>query len=354
MKKMVLLFAISILILAFVGCDNNDDNGITAPADTNHTNVDPPFISDVNGPYEIEVGSDAVYSCTILSDADIIRRSWNLDLFADDYFYPATATEGAFTPTGTMPSPFVETDTGQTPTFVYANRGKYTAALEIEDADGYVERGGTMAFVVPITADDPSIHVVRAASVDTLDGSEFDILRFSLIADNSVPACVYADGYDKFFAYSHIDNEIAPGYRIVRTAAETGKHLGIEGSGLFVARIIVDFDVEGSLNLWGNNPDDFVEYSTYLKIKHVDGLTRMHYLYSKRLDWTSTEQGYYLDGNHVIEDTLNVMGNEEYEFWFGVETFQYHAAGDSAGSAVCFDGVDAPTLLNKVTFELEK
>jgi hypothetical protein len=80
----------------------------------------------------------------------------------------------------------------------------------------------------------------------------------------------------------------------------------------------------------------------------------MHYLYSKRLDWTSTEQGYYLDGNHVIEDTLNVMGNEEYEFWFGVETFQYHAAGDSAGSAVCFDGVDAPTLLNEVTFELEK
>ena len=353
MKGFILFFA-AMMILLFAGCDNNTCDNPAAPADTNHTNVDPPFIQSVDGPWEVVVGNEASYSCTILSDADIVRKSWDLDLFAADYFYPTTAAEGAFAPTGTRPNPFVESDTGATPTFAYSHRGKYTAALEIEDADGYIERSGTMTNVVPAVDDTPSIHIVRAASVDTLDGSDFDIVRFGLIADNAVPACVYSDGYDRFFAYCHIDNEIAPGYRIVHTKAETGKHLGIEGSGWFVAKITVDFDVEGAMHIWGDNPDDFVKYSTYMTLRYVDGLPITHYLYSKVLDNSAPEQGFYLKDNHVIEDTVTVMGNEEYEFWFGVETFQYLSPGDSAGSAICFDGVEAPTKLNKVTFELEK
>ncbi|MCK5832714.1 hypothetical protein KAH81_03490 [bacterium] len=342
------------MLFIFVGCDNGNGSDPNEPIDTNYTNVDPPFIESVTGPGQLIVGNEAQFYCEILSDAEILRKSWNLDLSAGGYFYPSSVTEGGFTPSGLRPDPFVQTDTGEAPTFNYSKRGKYTAALEIEDADGYIERSGTMVSVIPETADSAGVHIVRAASTDTVLGEDFDFLRFGLIADNVVPACVYADGYDAFSAYSYIDCDISPGYRIVRTKVETGKRIGIEGSGWFVARISVDFDVEGALHLWGGGSEDMVEYAAYITVQHTDGLPRTHYIYSKSLNSSSLDEAFYLNGNHVVEDTLNVMGNEEYEFWFGVETFQYLAPSDSSGSAVCFDDAVAPTKLNRVMFTLEK
>jgi len=340
-------------LFAFIGCEECEDcPPPTAPSDTNHTDIDPPFIRWVSGPAQVVVGGSAQFDCEILSDAEIIRKSWNLDLFAGDYFYPAIAEEGYFTPEGARPYPFAETDTGDAPSFVYENRGMFTVGLEIEDEDGYIEHSGTMIEVIPETPDDGSIHVLYAAMTDTILGANFDLQRFSLIAEPAYPACVYSDGFGQFAAYSFIESDSMAGYRIIRSSAEVGKLLGIEGSGWFLAYIELDFDVEGALHIWGDNPADMVEYSVYFTVKHVDGLPRTNYLYSKRLT-PSDGEAFYLKNSYFIEDTVRVMGNELYEFWFGMETFQYHAPGQS-GSAVCFDGVPAPTRLNRAMFTLDK
>ncbi len=353
MRNVFFVLLALIPLMIFTACEKEEPNCPDGDCDTNNTNVDPPFIRSISGPGQITVGSEAEFICEVLSDAPVVRKSWNIDLSSADYFFPASASEGFFTPSGARPCAFVETDTGDSPTFTYDKRGKYTIGLEIEDSDEYVERAGTMIFVIPPTPDSGGVHVVRAASTDTVYGEDFDFLRFGLISDGAIPACVYSDGYDNYSAYGYIDGAIVPGYKTIRTNAETGKRIGIEGSGWFVARISVDFSVEGALHLWGGGVEDVVQYSVYMTLKHATGLTRTHYLYSKRLD-AASNGAFYLNNTHVIEDTLNVMGNEEYEFWFGVETFQFHAPADSTGSAVCFDRAVNPTKLNRVMFTLEK
>ncbi|RKZ29644.1 hypothetical protein DRQ36_07990 [bacterium] len=380
MQKALFVVILSLALLLSFGCEKCEECEDCPPCDTfyicdtlydtlvvcdtivvcdsNYTDIDPPFIEEISGPHEITLGGEAAFGCSVLTDAPLVRMSW--DLFAEtgeniDYFYPADPTEGPFTPWGTVPATFIETDTGASPTHTYDKRGKYTAVLEIEDEDGYIEHDGFVVFAVPTVPDtnaDP--RIVRAGIPDSIYGEDFELLRFGLIADNRIPVSVYADSYDQFHAFANINSDYLPGPNYIQTRVETGKCLRIEGAGDFRMEITVDYDIAGALHIRGGDIGDYVRYSAYMTLRETGGFPETHYLYSYTLDGIDGDQAYYINNEQVITDTVIVWGMLEYEFWFGVETVQFIGGSGGTGSSVCFDGTDGFTKLNKIKVYMEK
>ena len=326
--------------------------------DSNYTNLDPPFIEDVIFPEMLTAGQSGAFACSVLSDAPIISYAWYLFAQSGDnanYFYPADLTEGPFTPTGAFPFPFVEQDTGAAVNYTYDYRGRYDAVLRIEDEDGYVEYSGANFSVDPSTPDTPGPDlIVRAGIEDSLMGDEFDFQRFSLLADNAVPAAVYSDGIDVVHAFAHTSGDYIPGARYIQTRADIGRIVLLEGYGDFICELKWDIDIKGALHYQGSDAGDVVMYSIYSIMKMDDSFPQSRCIYRQTLTGDGGDQAYYIDHNLTITDSVLVWGMHEYEVWLGVETVQMLSGGAGSASAVSFDGTDGLTQINKLNIYMDK
>ncbi|HDR91351.1 MAG TPA: hypothetical protein ENN75_03775 [candidate division Zixibacteria bacterium] len=378
MKKLILFAVILFAMFIAVGC--SDENGDGDPCtcdtlyivdtlydtlivvdtivicDTNYTDLDPPFIKDVSGPGSVVEGNSAAFSCSIYTDAPIVSYRWDFLATSDgfeDYFYPAGLANGTFTPSGTAPSPFQHEATGYTASYTYDNRGRYTAILEIEDEDGYIEYGGTRVAVDPSTPDTPGPDfIVRVGMPESLYVENFDYKRHAVIADHRIPASVYHDDSDDFKAFAHVSDEYLSGQRYIQTRAELGRVVQLEAFGDYICELTWDIDIQGALHYWGSNADDVVMYSIYSTMKMDTGLPQTRCIYRKALDGSSGDQAYFINENISVTDSVLVWGMHEYEVWLGIETVQLLSPG--AGSAVSFDGDDGFTKLNKLLLYMDK
>lgn len=378
MKKLALFAVIIFAMFLAVGCseNNGDDDPCTCDTlyitdtlydtlivvdtivicDTNYTHLDPPFIKEVYGPGIITQGNSAAFSCSIYTDSPIISYRW--DLFAasagfESYFFPAGLSEGSFTPSGTAPFPFQPEATGYSANYTYENRGRYTAILEIEDEDGYIEYGGTRVAVDPTTPDTPGPDfIVRVGMPESLYVSNFDFKRYALIADHKIPASVYHDNDADFKAFAHVSDNYFSGQRYIQTRAELGRVLQLEAFGDYICELTWDIDVQGALHYWGSNSGDVVMYSIYSTMKMDTGLPQTRCIYRKTLLGNDGNQSFFVNRNIAVTDSVLVWGMHEYEVWLSIETVQMLGAG--AGSAICFDGDNGFTRLNKLNVYMDK
>lgn len=350
----VIIFFIGILIF---GCSKD----CPQCPEENKTDVDPPFIQSISSPGQITVGSSANFSCLIKSDAPITRKSWNL--FAEtganaNILYPSGTVNGPWNPGIDQPEFFVQTDTGANVSRVYNKRGIYNILLEIKDADNYIERGGTRLFVKPTRPDTSANPMLIVADNDfhEVPGRNFEFLYFSLAGDNAYPASVYADTFNIFKAFAHLNCDDGQP-KTLQSRIETSKYIQIEGVGGYYGVFRVNFDIYGTMHLWSTSHDDFIRFSVYMMLRETlptYGLPVKRYLYSQTIFGNDVESAYSFNANHMVEDTIMIEGMFEYELTFGVEIVQYLAGDDSTGSAICFDGTRGMTKLNGIFVKLDK
>ncbi len=378
MKKLILFVLIITVMYFAVGC--SDENGGDDPStcdtlyitdtlydtlivvdtivicDSNYTDLDPPFIEDVFGPGNVTVGEEAAFGCSVYTDAPIIAYRWDLMASTEgfeDYFYPAVAMEGDFTPVGSAPFPFQPEDSGYTSSYTYDYRGRYTSILQIEDEDGYIEYAGTRVAVDPTAPDSAGPDfIVRVGMAESLFVDDFNFKRHALVADHRIPAAVYHDDESDFHAFAHVDDIYLTGTRYIQTRAEMGRILQLEAFGDYICELTWDIDVQGALHYWGDNASDVVMYSIYSSMKMDDGLPQTRCIYRKSLTGDGGDQAYYIDRNISVTDSVLVWGMHEYEVWLAVETVQM--LGPGGGGAVCFDGENGFTRLNKVDIYMDK
>ena len=355
MKWYLTVLAVALLLIA-AGCEEDGEPCPTCP-DTNYTDVDPPAIDVITLPGILEVGESGSFAATILSDADIVRSEWDLMPESGEnasYFYPSELTEGSFTPAGTRPGPFQPEDTLLSSSYSYDYPGKYIAVLEIEDEDGHSDRAGGLLEARWADQDSYDIHILYEAYYDTLFGPDFDLLETEIFSPHIIPVAAWAESYYDFHSFSHTGTDLTGAPSLTYYRQECGKHLGISGSGWLRMTIDVDFDVTGAMHIWGGNPGDYVEYTVYVLTYKVGSTPETHYLYTERLEGGAGEQSYLMNDNHQITTFTDVLGDEEYVLMFGVEVYQYHAAGSTGGSAVCLDGEHGETHLNSITLYMDK
>ncbi len=355
-----ILLASMLVFTMFSGCSKECEECQTCPdcPDTNATNIDPPYIEDISGPGELTIGNSGDFSYEVLTDTSIVRSSWiffaNSDEYSDYFFPEAGASEGSWTPDDNPPNMFANADTGETPSFTYSMRGIFTATLEIEDADGYIARGGTFVQVEPAVPDTDEHPILIAPGLsDTLSGNEFALLNYGLWSSDGCLASVYADSFHILKTFCFIDSLSGSDDRYVYSWVEAGKIVRVAGSKSNLATISLNFDIVGAMLLWDAAATDYVKYSIYVKTRLADGgLPETHYIYSKIIDGTDGDQSYYLNSNHNAMLEINFAGDEEYEFWFGEKIQVLSSPG--AGAALCFDGENGMTKLNYVIMSLPK
>lgn len=345
-----------LLLLLVVGC-SKDEECPECP-DVNRTDVEPPYIEAVSGPSEITVGESADFFCDVLTDAPIVRYSWVLSPASygnEDYFFPPEGTsEGEWTPTGTVPDMFADADTGAEVSNIYASRGCFAIAIEIEDTDGYIERGGTMLKVNPAVPDtDANPTMLYPGLADTIWGSEFTLMDYGLWASGGCMAASKTGSYNIAHNFAFIDSLSGYGDRYVNLWWETGKVLRIPGGEVHPADVIVNFDAFGTMHLWNAAEIDYARYSIYVISRMLDGgLPEKHIIYSKTLIGDGDYRAFLVNSSNEVSLITNFEPDEEYEFWFGVEIEALVSSG--AGSAICFDGENGMTKLNYVVFLLQK
>ena len=355
-----ILLASMLVLTMFAGCSKECEECQRCPdcPDTNATNIDPPYIQNILGPGELTVGDNGDFSYEVLTDTSIVRSSWiffaNSDEYSDYFFPGAGASEGNWTPDSEPPNMFANADTGETLSYTYSRRGVFTATLEIEDADGYVERSGTFVQVEPAVPDTDENHIIIAPGLtDTVYGDEFAMLDCALWASDGCLASAYADSFDVFKNFAFIDSLSGIDDRYVSSSVKSGKIIQVAGAASNPGTLFVNFDVIGAMHLWDAEPTDFVKYSVFVTTRLTDGgLPETQYVYSKTLDGSEGDQSYYLDSNYEISIPVNFEGSEEYKLWVGTKIEILSSEG--AGAAICFDGENGMTRLNYVILALDK
>ena len=358
----LLVFLFSIFIFSmFYGCCEECEECQECPecADTNYTHIDPPYIQNITAPEELVVGNSGDFSYEVLSDTGIVRSSWIFFANSEensDFFYPEEGSyEGEWVPDEDIPDMFENADTGVSVSHLYSHRGIFTATLEIEDADGYVERDGRIVNVLPAEPDtDESPILLAPGLTDTAFGEDFTLLDYGLWATGGCLASVWEDSFPVLRNFCFVDSLSGVGEKYVYSWIECGKILRVAGSKSNLATISVNFDIAGALHIWDAAETDYVQYSVYLSTRMIDGgLPETHYIYSKSLEGIDGDQSYYLNSNHTKILEINFAGDEEYEIYFGVKVKAL--ISDGGGAAICFDNDELGfTGLNYMILSLPK
>jgi hypothetical protein len=378
MKKFITAILLTALlgVFVFVGCSkecedcpNNVDTLLITDTltdtlvvtDTDTVITDPPLLIDVNGPTDLVVGAIGDFSCDVASMDNFIAARWDLDPrpVSYDYYIMPGQSEGSFTPTGTMPWQFTETNNGLDVSGSFDKRGIYTTQVHIEGNGGFTDKGGVVVYVSPETPDtSANPQVIRAGLEEEVLGSDFEFLKFSYLGKENIsdfPVSVSADAFNEFKTFNNFFDLNGGQPRIARTTSECYKFLRIEGMGYYYAIVKVDFDIFGSMLVFGDDPNDYIDYSVYVSAQPVLPTTffpEVHYLYYNTFTGGSGD-AYCINSNNVVTDTITVEGSYEYNFTFGMKITQHHSNTPSSGTAICFDG-PGMTRLNNVKIFLEK
>jgi len=358
MKQTAFLIIIALVAFTviFNGCCDECDVCDECP-DPNETGIDPPYIESVTGPGHVTVGTAGDFSCSVLSDADIIRYSWGLHPGSGsgvDYYFPAPgASEGVWTPDGSRPTLFVPDDSSATVSASYLSRGVYSVMVEIEDADGYTERERTIVFIDPVEPDvcEDSLEMM-AGMTDSIKGEDFEMLRFGMWTSEKAYGCSYADSLNTFNQFGYIeslDSTDGDEDQYFYTYAECGDMISVIGGKDNIAVVTVNFDIKGAMHIWDATASDYVKFSMYVSKTMQDSYPETQYLFSQTLSGDEPNPAYYFDSTREVVITTNFEGMMLFEFWVGAEI--EIACSGGAGGAVCFDGDDAYIRINKVTID---
>ncbi len=351
MKKFLPL--VVVLLVLFAGCTNDNNNCPECPPN-NPTDIEPPFIHNLNMPFETTVGQEATFSADVLTDAPIVEYMWDLtpgvDTSADYYYPPAGTEEGNWTPTGQRISLFIPDITDSVATFSYDKRGLFSAAVQIADTDGYIERASDVIQVYPETADSFTDIVPMAPGLqDTLYGETFEAIRYGGWLTSGAMAAAYPEGYDTLHLFAYVDSLSGFDQRYIHAWVETGKQIQVFTGEATPADVRVDFDITAAMHLWNAGLNDYIKLTVYLVIVHEDnGRTYYSELMSQTL---SGEEGHYYVNTHINRNTAFEFNGGYYTLWVGADVEILSSEG---GAALCMDNPDNFMRVNYIYINMNK
>ncbi len=353
MKKVLPLVAAFLLLIVFSGCSEECEPCPECPPE-NPTDVEPPFIHNINMPAELTVGQSADFSAEVLTDAPITSFNWDLTPAVDtgaEYFYPAAGTEeGEWTPSGEWVNLFVPDVSESTASFTYNTRGIFSVAVEIADTDGYVERASALLPVYPETPDTFADIVAMAPGLeDTIYGETFEAVRCGGWLTSGAMAAAYPAGYDTLHLFAYVDSFSSLEERYVHMWIETAKRIQVFTGEPTPADVRVDFDLTGAMHLVNAAEDDYVKVTVYLVIIHEDNGRTYHSVLTEYTIY-GPEEHYYIN-THINRNTAFEFNGGYYTLWVGVEVEIVSSQGNAA---FCMDNADNMLKVNYIYLNLNK